>query len=498
MRAKDKCPSCFQPVAPTDFLCANCELILDPSQAPERPVGDVSVVRRMLEAPQRGVPSNKPTRPPKPAPSEGLEGPTRKLDLGPELSGVPVVVATLTGRSVQLNEFEAWVVSQIDGLSDAGALAKRAGVREFELRVVLRTLHEKHIIDFADEPLSDADLDMPSVMGTLDEDAELATAPGVPEAPPNLGANSDRRDGRFMAPPSRASSVPPMPDPLPAAPAPVRAPPAPPLTGQKAPVHRAGRAAPSLDSARDERPPDFVEREHTPIVQGRAEPPVLTPVGGRGAVKPPAQVPYPAMTADERAGLPPSRAVGSAARTPQPPPPPIDDEAPAPPSRAVGGAARTPQPPPPPVDEAPPPLPRPERTDPRIAYSGAVNRKVLDALKKVKRIDAASSPAPAAPREEKVQPLADVLARDTLQVALRMEQGGRLDEAIRFLEKSIAQSPEAASLYNRLGIILMRERADYRRAETLIRKAIELAPENTVYSTNLRQVLSQQAMRSHR
>ena len=511
MRAKDKCPSCFQPVAPTDFLCANCELILDPSQAPERPVGDVSVVRRMLEAPQRGLPSSRPNpRPPKPAPSEGLEGPTRKLDLGPELSGVPVVVATLTGRSVQLNEFEAWVVSQIDGLSDAGALAKRAGVREFELRVVLRTLHEKHIIDFADEPLSDADLDMPSVMGTLDEDAELATAPGVPEAPPNLGANSDRRDGRFMAPPSRASSVPPMPDPLPAAPtraaAPARsippmpdpAPPAPPATGQKAPVTRAGRAAApavraSLDSARDERgAPDFVEREHTPIVQGRAEPPVLTPVGGRRPVKAPAQVPYPAMTPEERAGLPPSRAVGG--RT-VPPPPPVDDDAPAPPPRA----ARTPQPLPPPVEEAPPPPPpRPERTDPRIAYSGAVNRKVLDALKKVKRIDAASSPAPAAPREEKVQPLADVLARDTLQVALRMEQGGRLDEAIRFLEKSIAQSPEAASLYNRLGIILMRERADYRRAETLIRKAIELSPENTVYSTNLQQVLSQQAMRSHR
>ncbi|MDP1827556.1 MAG: tetratricopeptide repeat protein [Archangium sp.] len=490
MRAKDKCPSCFQPVAPTDFLCANCELILDPSQAPERPVGDVSVVRRMLEAPQRGLPSNKPTRPPKPAPTEGLEGPTRKLDLGPELSGVPVVVATLTGRAVQLSEFEAWVVSQIDGLSDAGALAKRAGVRELELRVVLRTLHEKHIIDFADEPLSDADLDMPSVMGTLDEDAEEpATAPGLPDAPPDFGANSDRRDGRFMAPPSRAAAVPPMPEPLPAtpgraSPAPARAiaapprpippmpdppPPPPPVTGQKGAVSRAVR------------PPDFVEREHTPIVQGRAEPPVLTPVGGRAPVKAPAAVPYPAMTAEERAGLPPSRAVGSAARTPAPPPPPPDDEAPAPP-------------PPPP----PPPPPRPERTDPRIAYSGAVNRKVLDALKKVKRIELPANPAPAVLKEEPVQPLADVLARDTLQVALRMEQGGRLDEAIRFLEKSIAQSPEAASLYNRLGIILMRERADYRRAETLIRKAIELSPDNTVYSTNLRQVLSQQAMRSQR
>ena len=116
MRAKDKCPSCFQPVAPTDFLCANCELILDPSQLPEKPVTDVSVVRRMLEAPQRGMTSGKPNpKPPRSAPSEGMEGPTKRLDLGPELSGVPVVVATLTRKSVQLSEFEAWIVSLIDG-----------------------------------------------------------------------------------------------------------------------------------------------------------------------------------------------------------------------------------------------------------------------------------------------------------------------------------------------------------------------------------------------
>ena len=376
-----------------------------------------------------------------------MEGPTRRLDLGPELSGVPVVVATLTGKSVQLSEFEAWVVSLIDGLSDAVGLAKIAGVRELELRVVLRTLQEKRIIDFADEPLSDADLDMPAVMGTLDEDDELQTAPGLVEAP-HLGATADRRDGRFMAPPSRAvsaSNLPPLPDPLPAAPmraAQVAEPP----TGRRGPIIRAGRAA----VAPPPPPPEaFEERQHTPIVQGKVEPPVLTPGGGRAQVKPPE---YPG------AGLP--------ARAPL--------------------NARPP----------PPPPPKPERTDPRIAYSGQVNRKVLDALKKVKRVD---NPSPAsAPKEEAAQPLADVLARDTLQVALRMEQGGRLDEAIRFLEKSISQSPEAASLYNRLGIILMRERGDYRRAETLIRKAIELAPENTVYSTNLQQVLSQHAVRAHR
>ncbi|MFZ5439530.1 MAG: tetratricopeptide repeat protein, partial [Myxococcota bacterium] len=154
-------------------------------------------------------------------------------------------------------------------------------------------------------------------------------------------------------------------------------------------------------------------------------------------------------------------------------------------------------------EEAPPPAAPPlalgdapvERTDPRIAYTGNVNRKVLDALKKVKRADPVTSASPASASARDDVNAADVLARDSLQVALRMEQGGRLDEAIRFLERSIAQSPDAPSLYNRLGIILMRERSDLRRAEEMIRKATELAPDNAVYAANLRQVISQQALK---
>ncbi len=484
MRAKDKCPSCFQPVSPTDFLCANCELILDASQVPERPVGDVSVVRRMLEAPQRGMTAGKPNpRPPRSSPTEGMEGPTRKLDLGPELSGVPVVVATLTGKSVQLSEFEAWVVSLIDGLSDAVGLAKSAGVRELELRVVLRTLQEKHIIDFADEPLSDADLDMPQVMGTLDEEDEMQTAPGLPD-PRQFGANTDRRDGRFVAPPSKAASHAPEQPVLPRAVEGVllrRAASGPSTAlGANGDVEAAPRpgAPPRVAVAIPPMP------ENLPLAPPRAAV-VIPPIPDDLPFAQPAQEPGrrgPLIRAG-RAAVPP--VLASAPSTP------VGGNAPAVPYPSVktplGGSAAVPPRPP------APPLPKPERTDPRIAYSGNVNRKVLDALAKVKRVEA---PASASPQKE--LPVADVLARDTLQVALRMEQGGRLDEAIRFLEKSIAQSPEAASLYNRLGIILMRERADYRRAETLIRKAMELAPDNTVYSTNLQQVLSNQALRAHR
>jgi tetratricopeptide (TPR) repeat protein len=463
MRAKDKCPSCFQPIAPTDFLCPHCELILDPSQAPPRPVGDISVVRRMLEVPQRGMPKDRPeTKPVKAAAraSQGAEGPTKVLNLGPELAGVPVVVATLTRKSQQISELEAWIVSLIDGLNDAGALAKKAGLREFELRVVLRTLHEKQIIDFADEPLSDADLGLPLMVGTLEEEDEVPLEPTAPvaTAAPNFGANIDRRDGRFVAPPSNQRAAPPPPPPATPPPAPVEAPPV--ISGRRGPLIRANNAL----SPNNALPPEL--EQEAPIVTGQPVPPVLAPATGpskpvsrRDNVLPP----YPARPATAPPVVTPAGGRGS-----------------------VG-----------PLPEAPPPQrPTSERTDPRIAYTGQANRKVLDALKKVKRADGSNAPAPK--EEQATQNFADVLARDTLQVALRMEQGGRLDEAIRFLERSIAQSPDAASLYNRLGIILMRERADYRRAEQLIRKAVDLAPGNNVYETNLQKVVAQQAIRSHR
>jgi hypothetical protein len=215
------------------------------------------------------------------------------------------------------------------------------------------------------------------------------------------------------------------------------------------------------------------EEQEAPIVTGKAEPPVLAPSSkparpvSRHDVN--AEVPYPG-----KGSLgPPARS-----RAVPPPPPPATP----PPAKPAG-----------PVPSAELGVVR--SSDARIAYAaGRTNQKVLDALKQVKRADGKGAPA----REEEQQPLADVLARDSLQVALRMEQNGRMDEAIRFLEKSIAQSPDAASLYNRLGIILMRERGDFRRAEQMIRKATELVPENKVYATNLQQVLSRHAVKSQR
>lgn len=423
MRAKDKCPSCFQPVAPDDFLCANCELILQPGLATTRPVGEVSVVRRLLEIPQRGVPASTPTRPqlqPVSLGEPGSEGPTRVMTLPPEVSGVPVVVATLS-RPAQLTELEAWVVSLIDGLHDAPALAKKIGFKELELRVLLTVLQSKGVVDFADEPLSDADLQLPAVLGTFDEgeDVPVITGEFDTQLPPPPPLEDEARSTEQHFVPPRITATP-------------------------------ARGAGLVVSRGDTNPRNVHERPDPPTDPGtqptRAP---AYPVAARSAPAP--------------------REV-------------------APPYPGGPGRASSPSG----VQPAPKPT---ENTDPRIQYSGQANRRVLEALKQVKRVDPSTQ---AVAREEKEQTFAEVMARDTLQVALRMEQSGRLEEAIRFLEKSISQSPDAPSLYNRLGIILMRERSDYRRAEQLIRRAVELAPDNTVYATNLQQVLSRHALRAQR
>lgn len=135
-------------------------------------------------------------------------------------------------------------------------------------------------------------------------------------------------------------------------------------------------------------------------------------------------------------------------------------------------------------------------TDPRILSKGQANRRVLDALKQVKR---RGDEEPKEPSVEVEAPghgtRADRLAAGTLQVAIRMEQGGRLDEAVRYLEGAISKSPDAPTLYNRLAIILMREHGDLLRAEHLLQKAIELAPGNPVYEKNLQAVVQKRAMR---
>jgi hypothetical protein len=60
----------------------------------------------------------------------------------------------------------------------------------------------------------------------------------------------------------------------------------------------------------------------------------------------------------------------------------------------------------------------------------------------------------------------------------------------------VAKSKKPAALYNRLGIVLLKQRRDYRRAEEYLHKAAALEPENAVYQQNYVKVLQLSATAS--
>jgi hypothetical protein len=131
-------------------------------------------------------------------------------------------------------------------------------------------------------------------------------------------------------------------------------------------------------------------------------------------------------------------------------------------------------------------------TDSRVKLGEGVakNRKILDALKNVKK----AGETAARPETSEKPKSADELAADgALQVAIRMEQDGRVDEAVRYLERAISRSPDAAPLLNRLAIVLVRDRRNFTEAERLLRQALKLAPEHAVYKKNLVMVLTRAA-----
>ncbi len=85
-----------------------------------------------------------------------------------------------------------------------------------------------------------------------------------------------------------------------------------------------------------------------------------------------------------------------------------------------------------------------------------------------------------------------------LQRAIELENKGQLKAAIQVLETALASSTEPAPLYNRLALVLVKDTGDFARAESLLRKAIELAPKRELYKRNLAQLLEQAKQQQQR
>jgi Flp pilus assembly protein TadD len=87
-------------------------------------------------------------------------------------------------------------------------------------------------------------------------------------------------------------------------------------------------------------------------------------------------------------------------------------------------------------------------------------------------------------------------ADNILAQAVNMERRGDLDGAIYLLKKGISQLPQPGPLYNKLALILIHQRRDFRQAEDLLHKALELEPENEVYEKNLYKVVTLAALKA--
>jgi hypothetical protein len=101
-------------------------------------------------------------------------------------------------------------------------------------------------------------------------------------------------------------------------------------------------------------------------------------------------------------------------------------------------------------------------------------RSTLGRMQTVKKLSFKTSPPSQPP-----QPVAP------LQQAISLEKRGDLKGAIEVLERAIAGSSQPAPLYNRLALVLVRERRDFAAAEGLLTKALELEPKNSIFEENL-------------
>jgi hypothetical protein len=87
---------------------------------------------------------------------------------------------------------------------------------------------------------------------------------------------------------------------------------------------------------------------------------------------------------------------------------------------------------------------------------------------------------------------------ELFEKAQEAEMRGDFKEAVKLLEQAIQAKPDAAGLYNRLGVVLATRLKEFDRAFTVLEKAIELDPDNPSFKNNLGKVLAWQEAASER
>ncbi|WP_224365307.1 tetratricopeptide repeat protein [Hyalangium versicolor] len=181
-----ECPECHAPIAPDDFLCESCELLLNPQVASgEYVITDPSIVRALLSPPQRTSSRETPAIPQRALVDDAV---TVRFSVPLDEDTVPYLIAGLDIALQPLHPFEAYVASFIDGTQTVAALARAARLPVIEIKVVLKSLFDLHLVEFHRQPAPRTPEDaLPLLNGAefLAEETAAARAPEpIPQPPP--------------------------------------------------------------------------------------------------------------------------------------------------------------------------------------------------------------------------------------------------------------------------------------------------------------------------
>lgn len=228
-----ECPECHAPLAPDDFQCENCELLINPQLASgEYVITEPTIVRALLSPPMRTASREIPAIP---ARSPVHDAVTVRFAVPIGEDTVPYLSASLDVALQPLHPFEAYVASFIDGTQTVAALARAARLPEIEIKVVLKSLLERRLVELHRQPappIPEAELPLLNGADFLDEPPPAARAaePVKPPPPPPAPARAAPAPPRIPfitpAPVARSKSTPATPPPIsgPPPPAPPRVP----------------------------------------------------------------------------------------------------------------------------------------------------------------------------------------------------------------------------------------------------------------------------------
>ncbi|WP_254623536.1 hypothetical protein [Myxococcus sp. CA033] len=469
MAAKLECPECRGTVEGDDFQCEFCGLLLDPEQASgEYIVTEPTIVRALLSPPQRSRTMEVPRPPPqRPAPQDLA---TARFTVPMDADTVPHLRAGLNIALQPLHPFEAHIASFVDGVHAVPQLALAARLPEIEVKVVLKALLERGVL-------------------------ELRRAPGSPPRRSRTDELPVLDGSEFLTPEAPAFDD--------VEPSTIQDDEVPTLTGERPAVLMA------LGAEEDLSPMALGDEE--PFAPPAPRPTRSTTSGGAHPSAPsqPTRAMRPGVAQAPRASgftehvtfpgapAPPAKEHPSAARPGPPPLPATARTGPPPATRSapsgLGGSTRVVAP----ATAAPPVASRP-------APAPHVTASSVPTLPASPFPPSAASPpptlAPLAP-ERAPRPMRPTMPLDApapvsttqtpedfLQRAVRLERGGHVDRAIEVLTKGIDRAPEAAALHSKLALILVHQRKDYVRAARLLERAVELEPGNTVFQQNLLKV----------